>query len=154
MPTDVKLIEAVPVLAALDAEDRQKLANVATRVDVSGGEPLFREGEPADEVYFVVSGVILLHLRVVGRQTLTVLSVGPGELVGWSGLLPQGRVASATVAQDATLLRFHGPTLLELCEEDHDIGFVLMRTVVHQLAQRLHDTRLQLLNLVGQADHG
>ena len=75
------------------------------------------------------------------------LSLRAGELLGWSALLRRPRVATARVVRDARLLRFPASPLLELCELDHDVGYALLRVAFEEVAERLHHTRLQLLDI-------
>ena len=43
-----------------------------------------------------------------------------------------------------------GKCLRGKCEEDHDLGYQLLRRFGHLMEQRLHATRLQLLDVYGK----
>lgn len=76
------------------------------------------------------------------------LTTGPGELVGWSGLVSDGRMtATAMALDDTTLIAMSGQKLRDLCASEHDLGNVLFQRVAQVLSKRLLSTRLQLLDL-------
>lgn len=49
---------------------------------------LFREGQPSDSLYILVSGVIKLSLRTPEDEDILVSLIAPGELFGITSLLP------------------------------------------------------------------
>ncbi|MFW6052213.1 MAG: cyclic nucleotide-binding domain-containing protein [Myxococcota bacterium] len=147
-PVDAALVGSLPLFAELGAPHRQAVAAIAERVRVPAETVLFAEGDPSDEVYVVAQGRVALSLRRTGRDETLILTVGSGELLGWSALLPLGRrVATGRTVEPTELLRLHGPDLRALCERDHDVGYAVMKQAVHELARRLHDTRLQMLDV-------
>jgi CRP-like cAMP-binding protein len=79
-----------------------------------------------------------------------ILSLGPGELVGWTALLGGTWTATARAVERSTLLRLPGVELWALCEREHDIGYAIMKRLFAAMALRLHDTRLQLLDMFGK----
>jgi CRP/FNR family transcriptional regulator, cyclic AMP receptor protein len=130
----------------LGADHLERLAGIARRQEVDAGVELFREGTPADQVYFVIWGRVTLAIAVPGRGSLDVGTVAPGELLGWSGLL--GEHAWATTARavkPSSLLVFPGASLTEMCELDHEVGYYVMRSAFASVSRRLHETRLQLV---------
>jgi CRP-like cAMP-binding protein len=149
MSVSTELLEAIPALSAAGEEARARLAAEGEEVTIPAGGVLFAEGDPADDVYFLLEGRVTLGLRIGGRELL-VLSLGPGELTGWSGVLPHGRVATARATSPTRALRLPGRVLLEVCEADHALGYRVMRHLFGELARRLHDTRLQLLDVFGR----
>jgi CRP-like cAMP-binding protein len=153
MAVDVALLDGIPAFAGTTPEARRRVASLADRVDASAGSILFHEGDPATEVYFLVSGRVSLGMRMGDREML-VLTLRAGEMTGWSGLLPHGRVATARVVDDAVLLRFEGQALLDACEADHELGYRVMKDLFGDLARRLHDTRLQLVDMFGPSRKG
>jgi CRP-like cAMP-binding protein len=148
MAVDPERLRAIPAFREASASALETLAAAGDEVVVAQGSLLFAEGDPADDVYFVLEGRITLSLRVGGREIL-VLSLGPGELTGWSGLLPHGRVATARASLPSRTLRLPGRVVLDACEADHELGYRIMRHLFGELARRLHDTRLQLLDVFG-----
>lgn len=147
------LLEAMPGWASLAREHREALAALATVEGAPAGTWLFREGDPSDRVYWVASGRVTLTLGIGGRPEAAVLTVGPGEILGWSGLRAGGRrVASGRVAEAVELLSWPSDALADLCERDHHVGYAVMRLAFLEVARRLEDTRVQVLDVFGRRD--
>ena len=109
---------------------------------------IFREGTACEEVYLVESGHVALDMNVPGRGLIRILTVGEGELLGWSALLGDGvMTATATALEETKLVVLPGAALRDLCQRNHEIGFRIMQQVARALSQRLVATRLQLLDL-------
>jgi CRP/FNR family transcriptional regulator, cyclic AMP receptor protein len=141
-------LAALPVAAGLDAGDRHKLAQIGTIQHYAPGTRILAEGDPAEAVALLIDGRVALALRVPGAPDHTVLTVGSGELIGWSTLTGAPAYAATARALDAvTLILLPRGPLLALCDADHDIGYALMKLALGEVAKRLHDTRLQLLDV-------
>jgi CRP-like cAMP-binding protein len=109
---------------------------------------LFREGAPSQDLFLVQSGFFALDMFVPARGRITILTVGPGELLGWSALLGEGAMtATATAVENSQVIGLPGDKLRTLCNVDHEFGYSLMRHLAVALSQRLLATRLQLLDL-------
>jgi adenylylsulfate kinase len=150
-PTEVAgLVAGLPAFADLDAAERAAVADLARVEHVPAGTTLFRESDPADDLRFIVEGRVSLGMRFGGRGEVIILSLGPGELLGWSALLGGSWTATARAVERSTLVRLPGAELAALCEREHDIGYGLMKRLFTAMAWRLHDTRLQLLDMFGK----
>jgi len=135
-------------LKELSDDDLKKVADLATVEKQNAGTILFREGAVSDPLYLIVGGSVALDMHVPRRGQVRILTVGPGEVLGWSALLTDQRMtAMATVVEDVTMIAIPGRKLHELCEADKDVGYAVMRRMAIALANRLLATRLQLLDL-------
>ncbi len=143
-------VAGLALFAGLRRDEQQRLANLALVESFPAGSTVFEEGDPPGDLYFLLEGRITLCMRVDGRPDTCFLSLRHGELLGWSALLKRRRVATARVVQPTTLLRFPASELLVLCEKDHDVGYCVMRQAFEEIADRLADTRLQLLDMFGR----
>jgi CRP-like cAMP-binding protein len=68
--------------------------------------------------------------------------IGPGEVVGWSWLLPPHRWQFAARALDPVrALELDAVELRRLCESDAEIGFELAKRLMAVICNRLAATR-------------
>ena len=76
------------------------------------------------------------------------------EVVGWSSVTPsvRQRTASATAVTDCLLGGTDAEKLRQLCDQDHDFGYLVMRRIANIVASRLMTTRLQLLDIFGEPE--
>ena len=119
---------------------------VETRFGVD--DLLAREGTEAELFYVVLEGKVALEIGSGDRPLLTVQTVGPGEVLGWSWLVPPHRwrfdaravKPSRVVALDAEVLR-------RTLRTHPTWGFQFMVRFMPVLAERLENTRVQLLDI-------
>ena len=133
--------------------DLESVSQAARLLEVSAGQIVFAEGTIEDELFVVLSGHLALQMQVPRRGEVRLLTVGKGELVGWSGLLGDGRMtASAVATEDSKLIGLSSKRLRELSEKDHELGYLLMTRTARAISQRLLATRLQLLDLFSETE--
>jgi CRP/FNR family cyclic AMP-dependent transcriptional regulator len=134
--------------AALPRETQARLALLAHVDRRAGGTELLREGEPAESFAIVLSGRIALRMLVPERGMVTILTVEPGDVVGWSALVPPHRATSTAVAiEPVELLAFDGHALREALRTDCALSAAIYPRLIHAVGRRLTNTRLQLLDL-------
>ncbi|WP_407518786.1 patatin-like phospholipase family protein [Methylobacterium oryzisoli] len=97
----------LPFLTGLDAATAAAVRARLEPIAVAGGQVLFRQDDPADALYALVSGTIGIAMRdAVSGEERPVARVRPPETVGEMALLSgEPRSATATVLRDAFLLR-------------------------------------------------
>lgn len=135
-------------LAGLSERHRLALASGARPFSVSPGDYLAREGESARHFYLVQEGHVAIEAHLPGRGVRQIQTVGPGEIVGWSWLVPPHKWQFDCRALDTVKgIVFDGQWLRERCEQDHELGYCLLRQLLGVVASRLAATRLQALDL-------
>ncbi|MCW5746021.1 MAG: cyclic nucleotide-binding domain-containing protein [Alphaproteobacteria bacterium] len=145
-----RIVRAHPFFAGLDDSFCKLICGCAKNVRFDAGQYLFREGDAADAFFLLRHGRVALEVSAPGRGSVTFQTVREGEIVGVSWLIPPYRWtydAKAldlvrAIAMDATCLR-------QKCEADHHLGYDMMKRFVPVLVERLHTTRLQLLDVYG-----
>lgn len=112
------------------------------------GAVLFRAHTASDRWLLILRGHVGLDMNVAGRGAVRLLSLGPGDLVGWSAVLGHTRMTTTAVAADDTeVISFAAEAIRRLCDAEPQVGYLLMRHLAETLADRLVATRLQLLDL-------
>ncbi len=145
---DVAELSGLRFAAGLPPQTLAELAGVASVQTFAPGRVVFREGDRCPEIFLVESGRVALDMHVPGRGPVRILTVGAGELLGWSALLADGPMtATATTLEATRLVVLPGAKLGAMCETNHEIGYRVMQQMARALAQRLVATRLQLLDL-------
>ena len=146
------ILEELNFSAELPADVLDRLAVESTVERFTAGAVVFREGTTSNNFYLARSGKLALDMSVPGRGPVRILTLGPGEMVGWSSLLDGGKMtATLVVIDDTELVVTPAEKLRELSETNHDFGFHLMKRMADALSNRLTATRLQLLDLFADA---
>jgi CRP-like cAMP-binding protein len=132
----------------LSAETRVRLSELGRLSSVDAGTVLMREGVPTDFLAVVLEGRVGLRLRVPERGPVTILTVEPGDVLGWSAVVPPFRATSTAVALTPTELAvFDGPALRAALDADPTLAGELYPVLLAAVARRLEGTRQQLLDL-------
>lgn len=132
----------------LGPETQERLAKLGTLQDFESDEVLLREGEEANEMGILISGRLALRMLVPERGLVTILSVEPGDVFGWSAIVPPAQAQSTVVATEPSrALVFEGKALRLALHEDHALAASLYPRVLQAVGRRLRATRYQLLDL-------
>jgi CRP/FNR family cyclic AMP-dependent transcriptional regulator len=135
----------------LDAGQLERLAQIATPVSWSTGTTIFREGDRDSVLYVVEEGRIAIEITVPGRGRVNILTVGPGEVFGWSSLFYQRpKTASARTIEATMAFALDAAKLREFCDADSRMGYILTQRILDVVSERLKATRMQLLDIYGQ----
>jgi CRP/FNR family cyclic AMP-dependent transcriptional regulator len=148
------MLENVPgdFLQNLPANFRSLLEGLATEVRSPPGHCLFAEGDRFPDFQIVLAGHVRLEMNVPGRGRMPILTLGPGDVLGWSAALSDGAMtATATALDHVQTARLPGDKLRQLCDAQPELGYYFMKQLAAALSRRLLATRLQLLDLF--ADH-
>lgn len=139
-----------PLLNVLPPEGRARLMQFAHEVAFPAGTRIFEEGKPADRFWIVRTGSVNLDIQVTDRRPAVIDSLGHGDLLGWSWLLPP--YAWRMGAEAFTPVRayeFDATAVRALCEADPALSLAVTRRVLDVVARRLQATRHRLLDLCG-----
>ena len=143
-----RILSEHPFTHGLEKHHLALLAGCASNVHFEPGQRIFREGEEANHFYLIREGKVAVELYGAERGALTILTLGPGEVLGWSWLIPPYRWKfDAYALASARAIELDGKCLREKAERDHDLGYELLKRIAHIMEERLHATRLQLLNV-------
>lgn len=125
----------------------------AKNVVFKEGEYLFHEGEAAEQFYLIRAGRVALEIAAPGRGAITFQTLGEGEIVGVSWLIPPYRwLFSAKALDRVRAISMDAECLRQKCENDHDLGYEMMKRFMPILLERLHATRIQILDVYGNTD--
>jgi CRP-like cAMP-binding protein len=150
MRTIETLLQEVPIFQGMSEEALELLSGCASNTRFGDGEVLFREGDDADTFYVIRHGRVALETFVPARGPVTIETIDPGEVIGWSWLFAPYRWhfdARALGLVRAT--QFDAACLREKCEHDPAFGYDLISRFTQVLIERLQWTRLRLLDLYG-----
>jgi CRP-like cAMP-binding protein len=109
------------------------------------GDRILTEGGTANRFYLILEGRVEVESPAQDGEPVSIQTLGPGDMLGCSWLFPpycwrfDARAVTPTKA-----LCFYGTRLRKLCEENHDLGYELMKRVSEVLVQRLQAVRLKL----------
>lgn len=139
--------------AGLTPEAVTRLAAIAEVRDLAPGDVVVAEGQIAETLGIVLSGRIALRMLVPERGMVTILTVEPGDVVGWSAVVAPYRGTDDAVAiEPVHLLTFSGERLRLLLRADPLLAASLYPRLLQSVGRRLAATRMQLLDLFAREE--
>ncbi|MFI7117424.1 cyclic nucleotide-binding domain-containing protein [Amycolatopsis sp. NPDC049868] len=137
-----------PLLDGLSDAQRASVIAIGRIEDYAAGTRLFDEDGDADRCWLLISGHVVVDVHLGTRGSVPLQSVGPGEPLGWSWLIPPYRWHfGAETAAPTRALVLDAERLRALLESDEALGFRFSQGLLGALANRLLATRLRLLDL-------
>jgi CRP-like cAMP-binding protein len=147
-----ELVASHPFMAGLSADDLALVVGCARNTVFQPGDLLCVEGASADTFYLIRRGRVSIDVHAPGRGSIVIETVGPGDVVGWSWLVPPYRWTFDARARDPVgAIAIDGACLRNKAGADPALGFALLSRVSTELLARLQATRMRLLDLYG--DH-
>jgi CRP-like cAMP-binding protein len=125
-----------------------EIAAISEEAAMRKGETVFREGETADKLHFLVNGSVALRVKLTSRpESITVSYVSrPYQSFGWSGIVPPYHyTSSAECDEDSNLVIIPAAPFMKLLENDPASGFKVMQRITEIIADRLRNSRQALL---------
>jgi CRP-like cAMP-binding protein len=130
-------------VSGLDDVQRERLIETYGR-RFSVGEVIFRQDEPAKNVYVLQEGRVRLVKKVRAVERNLVI-LGPGDLFGETALLgPGGCPSTAVSLTESAVLCFEAKTFDSLVRSHPELALRLMR----QLVRRLREAEDQVENML------
>lgn len=110
----VETMKKSAVFADLPIEDIVIIADILLELEYPEGHVIFREGEPGDKMYIIVSGQVIIE-KGEGKDIEMTLTLGSGECFGEMAILDGlPRSASVKVTKPANLLAIEREDFREL----------------------------------------
>ncbi|MGA8664295.1 MAG: cyclic nucleotide-binding domain-containing protein [Thermoplasmata archaeon] len=126
------------------------LIPLAVERSYAAGEMLVRDGDPADRFVLVFEGKVALEIALPDRPRVTIQTIGGGEVLGWSWLLPPHQWSlDARAVKRTRTLELAAPALKSILESRPTDGYQFLLRLLPVVAERLENTRVQLMDIHG-----
>lgn len=143
-----RIIAECSFFEGLDHAFMNLVVGCASNVRFDAGSYMFKEGAPAETFYLLREGKVALEIFAPHHKPIVIDTLEKGEIVGWSWLLPPYVWKfHAHAMHNVRAIALDGKCLRTKCEENHDLGYEILKRFVQIIEQRLDATRLQLLDV-------
>jgi len=146
----IEAIQNIPWFLDLKPTQIERLVGIAGIRQVAEGELLFREGDREGTMYIILEGQVKLESYVPSYGSLYVYTADPLDILGWSSMTPvvRQRTAGGRALSPVKLLTFESEALRRMCDEDHDLGYLIMKRLANLVASQYLVNRLALYDLI------
>jgi CRP-like cAMP-binding protein len=148
----VESLKRVEILIGLTEEQLARVLQICQTRVYQNQDIIVREREPSDEIYVINRGsaeVILSGGRVTAEALAApgpdaIISLGQGQIFGEMALIDMGpRSATVRCTSDGSeLYVIRREDFVQLCEQDTDIGYKVMRNLAAELSFKLRHRNL------------
>ncbi len=144
------LVKEHPFFKDMQEEHINELIGCASNAHFKAGERIFHQSEHANHFYIITAGRVAVEIESADRGAVTIQTVEPGSVLGWSWLFPPYIWHYDARASEATdTIAFDARCLVGKCESSPALGYDLMKRFSGVLIERLTATHLQLLDMYG-----
>ena len=147
MPAKERL-ESQDVFGFLLPKQVDSISNAAQTVSCKAGDTVYSQGEPAEFLYVVLEGEVLL--RLPGKGVSVPVDVAtPGAMFGSCMCFDiEAYATTAQCTQDSRLLKIEAVALSKLMDEDLRMGYAMQRRLSHIYFKRYVNTMGKLQTVV------
>ncbi len=139
------------IFAGLNGDQIVQLLPYMVECHFSKDEVIFEQGQPADHLYILFSGEVVIQYKPYDGPPLTVARIETGGVFGWSAALGRDEYTSGAMAvEDSVAYRIRGENLQVLCEKYPETGMILLDRLAGVIAERLQNTHTQVLGILSQ----
>ncbi len=152
MMTAKQVLRECGVFSTLSGAELEKVAGSALDKQYEAGTIIFHEGGSAEELLVLREGKVALQMTLPKAylemsRRITVDVVTRNEVVGWSAIVePYVYTLTAVCLQKVKALSISGTKLRRLLQDNHEIGYEIMKGLIKVVASRLDDTRQVLVS--------
>jgi CRP-like cAMP-binding protein len=146
-------IKTIHLFRGLTDQELDEVAKICHGTHFSEGQICQDEGQATNRVHLIVNGKVGSVSRIpniTSSSSEIVLEVlHEGDVFGWSSLIkgtPSWPALRALAPLDA--LYVNTDDLLNLCERNNGIGYIIMRNLSSLIASRLRRNRMSMLNTI------
>lgn len=141
-------LKATPIFSTMQDDHIATIAGCAKNMRFHAGQKIYAEGDPADKFLIVREGRVAIDIETPHRGVLTVQTVGPDEVVGWSWLFPPYTWHyNARAVRNTRAISLDGKCLRDKIEQDPKLGYELMKRFSAVMVSRLEAMRMQLMDI-------
>jgi len=137
-----------PFFKGLTDKQLKVIEGCAKNARFEEGKTIFVEGDPADAFYFIQEGSVSIELTMPNRPRSSVHTVKAGDILGWSWVSPPYHWHfNARALKPTKAIAFDARCLRSKLDDDHELGYELLKRFSEVIVQRLDATQVQLLKV-------
>jgi len=142
----VSVLGAQPFLRGMPAAQLAELAGLCEHVTIPSRQRLFEEDSRADRFWIIDAGQVTLDASIPGDGRMVIETLGRGDVLGLSWMLPPYQWRYGAVATQPTqAFVFDAPAVRAACDADPVLGYELSRRFSAVVVRRLQATRARLI---------
>lgn len=142
-----KLIQKIELFEGLTEDEVEKIIGLCQQRRFKNGDLLAIEGEAGNDLFIVTQGSVEISLEKKKQSPQIIVNLGVGQIIGEMSLVDRGpRSATVRATQDPTIVQvIQHHDFQNLCEQNHRIGYIVMKNMAADLSFKLRHSHLSEL---------
>lgn len=150
----LEVLSEHPFFEGLDPVYLRILAECAMHKSFQQGDWIMLQGGEANRFYLIQQGRVSLQFTSPSCGTVMVETLGDADIIGDSWLVEPYRWHwDARALEYVRAIAFNAKCLRGICEEDHDIGYELMKRFSCIMVRYLQAARLKCSDIYNLCGH-
>jgi len=142
----LQMLRTNPMTRDMKTEHLKRMATAASEVEFALDEIIYNPGEVGQAVYIITTGEVVIEMDAAGQGLVNVLTIGPGELFGWSSLFPTERKnARARATKPTKAIALDAEILRREWQKDHTLEHAIIQRTAKIMVERIKLTRQRLV---------
>ncbi len=142
----LEVLKSVELFEGISATEMNDVARICEERIYQAGDVITEQGKPGDELFIIFDGFVeVVHS---GSQSdpspRAIVNLGRGQIIGEMALVDRGP-RSATVralSEETIVLKIHREAFERLCDQNHHLGYIVMRNIAADLSFKLRHRHL------------
>jgi CRP-like cAMP-binding protein len=144
-------IRTLPLFRGLAPRDLELLASRCHRRSFTPQEIVFGQGDRAESLFILISGKVAIRFKPHDGELLTVSTISPGGVFGWSAALDRAAYTSCAVAlEPSEAIGISGADLRHLCSTHPRTGVLILERLAGVIADRLTNAHAKVVDVLQQ----
>jgi CRP-like cAMP-binding protein len=156
----LETLKSLELFHDLNTDQLKALQKHAYTEQYTCNQCLFKEGDPARQLWIETEGQIDLRFEMPGQsttssdQTVQSIEARPLEarILGWSCFVPPYRMmlSAYCVTDTCKVIKFESDALLQLFEQDTNMGYKVLSFLIKVVGYRFHECQDELAKYLGE----
>ena len=132
------VIAGHPFFQGMAETHLKMLAGLAMQMRFLAGAHIFKQGELANRFYLILEGRVEITSQSTEAGAALIETLSSGDQLGWSWLFePHFFHFSALALTTTKAIFFYGTVLRQQCDDDHELGFAIMKRIARGMTRDL-----------------
>lgn len=143
-----KILRQYSFFEELSDQTFELVINCASTGQFPAGKFIFKEGDLAHHFYLIQKGFVSLEVATPQHGFVVIETLGEGDLLGWSWLIPPFKWHfDARALEKTEMISIDGQLLRQNMEKHPAQGYELLKRFIPVIVNRMQATRMRLLDL-------
>jgi CRP/FNR family cyclic AMP-dependent transcriptional regulator len=149
---DIQLLKKTAIFADLDEGELARVAEICKEQEFKSGQTVFREGEPGNRFYIILSGEVRISRNIPGSGEEALAILTPGACFGEMSVFDRSERSTDAIANSAcTLVTISRPDFELLLDFNRELAYKILWSMVRLLSSRLRTTNDNLRSLLAMS---